>query len=187
MLYVLLTEWLGSGLPIRPGGFDSHRALSRSLVASKYGCGLMVSQLPLKQLIEGSNPSARAVAVLYWFQELGCELSPCRFDSFSAHSCEHGSVRCWYLQSAPQAGVHRFDSGPSHFQSRCGETGRHATLRTSCHQRAGDRTPVQARMKLRKEPVRPAWKPIYSDRMNRVKCWSKFISERLLFLDSGFC
>ena len=32
-------------------------------------------------------------------------------------------------------------------------------------------------MKLRKEPVRPAWKPIYSDRMNQVKSWSKFISE----------
>ena len=30
----------------------------------------MVSQLPLKQLIEGSNPSARAVAVLYWFRNL---------------------------------------------------------------------------------------------------------------------
>ena len=30
----------------------------------------MVSQLSLKQLIEGSNPSARAVAVVYWFRNL---------------------------------------------------------------------------------------------------------------------
>ena len=32
-------------------------------------------------------------------------------------------------------------------------------------------------MKLHKEPVRPAWKPVYADGMNRVKSWSKFISE----------
>ena len=72
----------------------------------------MVSQLPLKQFIEGSKPSACAqrsthsgvaavgsqrlalnqkfagsipasgvVAVLYWFQGLGCEPSLCRFNS----------------------------------------------------------------------------------------------------------
>jgi hypothetical protein len=32
-------------------------------------------------------------------------------------------------------------------------------------------------MQLAKQPVRPAWKPIYADRMNRVESWSKFISE----------
>ena len=35
-------------------------------------------------------------------------------------------------------------------------------------------------MRLRKESVRPAWKPIYADRMNRVnrvKSWSNFIGE----------
>ena len=46
-----------------------------------------------------------------------------------------------------------------------------------CNSKKADRTPTQAHMKLRKEPVRPAWKPIYADRMNRVKSWSKFISE----------
>ena len=46
-----------------------------------------------------------------------------------------------------------------------------------CNSKKADRTPAQAHMKLRKEPVRPAWKPIYADRMNRVKSWSKFISE----------
>jgi len=46
-----------------------------------------------------------------------------------------------------------------------------------CNSRKADRTPEQARMKLAKEPVRPAWKPIYADRMNRVESWSKFISE----------
>ena len=46
-----------------------------------------------------------------------------------------------------------------------------------CNSRKADRTPAQAHMKLRKEPVRPDWKPIYADRMNRVKSWTKFISE----------
>lgn len=46
-----------------------------------------------------------------------------------------------------------------------------------CNSRKADRTPEQARMKLAKEPVRPPWKPIYADRMNRVESWSKFISE----------
>jgi len=47
----------------------------------------------------------------------------------------------------------------------------------ACNSKKADRTPAQARMKLRKEPERPAWKPVYADRMNRVKSWSKFISE----------
>ncbi len=46
-----------------------------------------------------------------------------------------------------------------------------------CNSKKADRNPAQAHMKLRKEPVRPAWKPIYADRMNRGKSWSKFISE----------
>jgi len=46
-----------------------------------------------------------------------------------------------------------------------------------CNSKKADRTPVQARMRLRKEPVRPTWKPIYAQRMNRVESWSKFISE----------
>ena len=116
MPYVLLTERVGSGLPIRPGEFDSHRALSRSLVAHKYGCGLMVSQLPLKQLIEGSNPSARAVAVLYWFQELGCELSPCRFDS-DRSPCGCSKQSCGLAAKAPalQAVDRRYESVQDYF------------------------------------------------------------------------
>lgn len=51
-----------------------------------------------------------------------------------------------------------------------------------CNSKKADRTPAQAHMRLRKEPVRPAWKPIYADRMNRVKSWSKFISEAYCFL-----
>jgi 5-methylcytosine-specific restriction endonuclease McrA len=51
------------------------------------------------------------------------------------------------------------------------------TIDHDCNSRKADRTPAQAHMRLRKEPVRPGWKPIYADRMNRVKSWSKFISE----------
>jgi hypothetical protein len=51
-----------------------------------------------------------------------------------------------------------------------------------CNSKKADGTTAQAHIKLRKEPVRPACKPIYADRMNRVKSWSKFISEAYCFL-----
>lgn len=47
----------------------------------------------------------------------------------------------------------------------------------TCNKRKADRTPVQAKMKLRKEPVRPAWKPAYASADVRLESWSKFISE----------
>jgi 5-methylcytosine-specific restriction endonuclease McrA len=47
----------------------------------------------------------------------------------------------------------------------------------ACNSKKANRTPTQAQIELRKEPVRPAWNRIYADRMNRVKSWSKFISE----------
>ncbi len=46
-----------------------------------------------------------------------------------------------------------------------------------CNARKADRTPEQASMLLRKQPVRPSWKPIYSDHSLRMESWSKFISE----------
>lgn len=46
-----------------------------------------------------------------------------------------------------------------------------------CNSRKAARTPAEARMKLRKQPVRPNWKPIYAQRMNRIQSWNKFISE----------
>ena len=47
----------------------------------------------------------------------------------------------------------------------------------ACNKRKADRTPEQARMKLRKAPVRPTWKPLYADHEVRIESWSKFISE----------
>ena len=38
-------------------------------------------RLALNQKLAGSIPASGAVAVLYWFQELGCEPSLCRFNS----------------------------------------------------------------------------------------------------------
>jgi hypothetical protein len=32
-------------------------------------------------------------------------------------------------------------------------------------------------MKLRKQPVRPTWKPLYADHEVRIASWSKFVSE----------
>ena len=46
-----------------------------------------------------------------------------------------------------------------------------------CNSRKADRTPAEAGMRLRKKSVRPTWKPIYAQRMNRIESWSKFISE----------
>ncbi|MCA9161204.1 MAG: HNH endonuclease, partial [Planctomycetales bacterium] len=46
-----------------------------------------------------------------------------------------------------------------------------------CNSRKADRTPTEARMKLRMQPVRPNWKPIYAQRMDRIQSWNKFISE----------
>jgi 5-methylcytosine-specific restriction endonuclease McrA len=47
----------------------------------------------------------------------------------------------------------------------------------ACNKGKADRTPEQARMKLRKQPIRPAWKPLYADHEVRIESWSKFVSE----------
>jgi 5-methylcytosine-specific restriction endonuclease McrA len=46
-----------------------------------------------------------------------------------------------------------------------------------CNKGKADRTPHQASMKLRRAPVRPAWKPLYARSNFRMESWSKFISE----------
>jgi len=46
-----------------------------------------------------------------------------------------------------------------------------------CNKRKADRTPQQARMTLKKQPVRPTWRPVYADHRVRLASWSKFISE----------
>ena len=46
-----------------------------------------------------------------------------------------------------------------------------------CNSKKADRTPQQAKMKLRKVPIQPVWKPLYADRAERIESWSKFISE----------
>ena len=46
-----------------------------------------------------------------------------------------------------------------------------------CNHRKADRTPQQAGMKLRREPVQPKWKPLYAAHDMRIESWSKFISE----------
>jgi 5-methylcytosine-specific restriction endonuclease McrA len=47
----------------------------------------------------------------------------------------------------------------------------------ACNKRKADRTPRQAGMRLRREAVRPMWKPVYADHHVRLDSWSKFISE----------
>jgi 5-methylcytosine-specific restriction endonuclease McrA len=47
----------------------------------------------------------------------------------------------------------------------------------ACNKRKADRTPDQARMRLRKPPVRPLWKPLYAAHHVRIESWSRFVSE----------
>jgi 5-methylcytosine-specific restriction endonuclease McrA len=46
-----------------------------------------------------------------------------------------------------------------------------------CNARKANRTPEQAGMKLRRSPVRPAWKPLYDASNIRIASWSRFLSE----------
>lgn len=46
-----------------------------------------------------------------------------------------------------------------------------------CNHAKADRTPLQAKLKLRKTPVRPDWNPVYSQHAIRVESWSRFISQ----------
>lgn len=47
----------------------------------------------------------------------------------------------------------------------------------ACNTRKADRTPDEARMKLRKAPVRPRWKPLYANAPVQIESWTKFVSE----------
>ena len=47
----------------------------------------------------------------------------------------------------------------------------------ACNARKANRTPEQARMKLRKVPHRPAWKPHYGASGLRIESWSRVLSE----------
>ena len=46
-----------------------------------------------------------------------------------------------------------------------------------CNKRKADRTPEQAGMPLRKQPVRPMWRPLYASRDVRIDSWTRFVSE----------
>ncbi|HWL07731.1 MAG TPA: HNH endonuclease [Planctomicrobium sp.] len=48
---------------------------------------------------------------------------------------------------------------------------------TDCNARKADRTPDQARMPLRRPPVRPVWQPLYGSHGMRIESWSRFVSE----------
>lgn len=47
----------------------------------------------------------------------------------------------------------------------------------ACNKRKADRTPQQANMRLRKQPVRPSWHVMYAAHEPPIKSWSKFISD----------
>jgi 5-methylcytosine-specific restriction endonuclease McrA len=47
----------------------------------------------------------------------------------------------------------------------------------ACNKHKADRTPEQARMRYRRKPVRPQWRPLYAEHGVRIQSWSKFLSE----------
>jgi hypothetical protein len=47
----------------------------------------------------------------------------------------------------------------------------------TCNHRKADRTPQQAGMRLRKQPRRPTWKPVYAMDSVPIESWTKFVSE----------
>jgi 5-methylcytosine-specific restriction endonuclease McrA len=47
----------------------------------------------------------------------------------------------------------------------------------TCNKRKADRTPEQAGMRLRKQPVQPTWNPLYAAHELRIESWSKFVNE----------
>lgn len=48
---------------------------------------------------------------------------------------------------------------------------------TDCNHRKANRTPDQARMKLKRHPEQPAWNPMFWRDMVRIDSWQKFISD----------
>ena len=47
----------------------------------------------------------------------------------------------------------------------------------TCNKRKADRTPQQAGIRLKHEPVKPTWNPLYTAHELRIESWSKFVSE----------
>jgi 5-methylcytosine-specific restriction endonuclease McrA len=46
-----------------------------------------------------------------------------------------------------------------------------------CNKQKADRTPEQARMRLRHPPQRPVWRPLYSWHSKPIKSWARFLGE----------
>jgi 5-methylcytosine-specific restriction endonuclease McrA len=46
-----------------------------------------------------------------------------------------------------------------------------------CNKRKADRTPQQAKMRLKHKPVQPIWNPLYAAHDVRIESWTKFVSE----------
>jgi|SRR5579864_506224 len=47
----------------------------------------------------------------------------------------------------------------------------------ACNAKKANRTPDEAHMKLRRQPHRPVWKPLYAASGIKIASWSKFLSE----------
>ena len=76
------------------------------------------------------------------------------------------------VMSHPRLGQRGPLTGQQHFeQINC------VLACVACNARKANRTPEQASMKLRRSPVRPAWKPLYDASTVRIASWSRFLSD----------
>ena len=78
-----------------------------------------------------------------------------------------------------QPGTHELTIDHVHPRSRGGASSWENCVLAcvNCNKRKADRTPEEARMKLKKKPIRPDWKPIYAAHEIRIASWTKFLSE----------
>jgi 5-methylcytosine-specific restriction endonuclease McrA len=98
--------------------------------------------------------------------------------SFSRRNIfKRDGYRCQYCGSQPGTGELSIDHVIP--RSRGGGTSWENCVLAciDCNKTKGSRTPEEAAMRLRKTPIRPHWRPIYSTYHMRIDSWSRFLSE----------
>ncbi len=90
---------------------------------------------------------------------------------------KHDKYVCQYCSNQPGTGELTIDHVVPRAQGGESTWDNCVLACIACNKAKADRTPAQAGMRLRREPVRPAWKPLYAAHDMRIESWSKFVSE----------
>jgi hypothetical protein len=84
---------------------------------------------------------------------------------------------CQYCGAQPGTGELTIDHVVPRSQGGASSWTNYVLACVACNKRKADRTPRGAGMTLRREPIRPTWKPVYADQHARLESWSKFVSD----------